>query len=118
MTPRILLVDDEHAFRYATEKALRAAGFDVLAAPTPYHALDALEADGPHLDLLLTDIVMPDGVNGFALARMARLRRRELKVLYITGYDVPTVDTGAPVLRKPITDVALIAEVRALLAAA
>jgi CheY-like chemotaxis protein len=68
---------------------------------------------------LITDIVMPDRVNGVALSRMARMRRPELKVIYLTAYDIPGVedDTIGPVLRKPIDDEHLVAEVRRALAA-
>ena len=47
---------------------------------------------------------MPDSVNGIALSRMARLRRRDLKVIYITGYSIPGVEREAlgPILRKPV----------------
>jgi len=114
---RILLVDDEDSFLYATQKALRSAGFQVIAAPTSFEALEALERAEEPVDLLVTDLVMPNGVNGFALARMARLRRQNIKVMYVTGYDVPTIEASGKVLRKPITDDALIEEVRATLAA-
>lgn len=57
----------------------------------------------PHL---VTDAVMPDRVNGIALSRMARLRRRYIRVVCITGYNIPGVDREAlgPILRKPIDD--------------
>jgi CheY-like chemotaxis protein len=114
---RILLVDDEDAFLYATQKSLRSAGFQVLAAPTSFDALETLERADEPVDLLLTDLIMPNGVNGFALARMARLRRQNIKVIYVTGYDVPTVEASGKVLRKPITETELIDEIRATLAA-
>jgi hypothetical protein len=60
---------------------------------------------------------MPDRVNGVALSRMARMRRAELKVIYLTAYDIPGVedDTIGPVLRKPIDEDRLAAEVRCVL---
>lgn len=113
---RILLVDDEDEFRYAAEKALRNAGFEVKSVPNYQKALDILV--GPdQLDLLLTDIVMRNGINGFALARMARMRRLDLKLLYMTGYDVPTHEASAKILRKPISDTELLKEVQQALAA-
>jgi hypothetical protein len=48
------------------------------------------------------DIVIPHSVNGFALARMARLRRLDLKVLYTTAYDISGVEAIGKILRKPI----------------
>jgi CheY-like chemotaxis protein len=111
----ILLVDDDEGFRYAAAKALRNADFEIVAVPDYRGALEALEGNQP-LDLLVTDIVMPDRVNGFALARMARMRRLDLKVLYISAYDVPTREAIGKVLRKPITADELAAEVRLALA--
>ena len=113
---RILVVDDEEAFRYAAAKALQGAGFDVAVAEDYRDALVHLEGAAP-VDLLLTDVSMPNRVNGFALARMARMRRLDLKVLYVTGYDVPTFEAIGKVLHKPITDEQLISEVRGALTA-
>jgi CheY-like chemotaxis protein len=111
----ILLVDDEEGFRYAAAKALRKAGFEVASFPDYRGALETLEGNAP-LDLLITDIVMPDRINGFALARMARMRRLDLKVLYLTAYDVPSTEAIGKVLRKPITPDVLTEEVRRALA--
>lgn len=113
--PNILFVDDEDGFRYATTKALEKAGFTVTAERDYVGALKLLESDEP-IDLLLTDVVMPDRLHGFALARMARLRRQGMKVIYLTGYDVPISDAIGPVLRKPITDETLVDEIRQVLA--
>ena len=113
---RILLVDDEEDFRYMAERALRNAGYDVTVAGDYQRALDILV--GPeHLDLMVTDIVMPKGINGFALARMARMRRLDLKLLYVTAYDVPTNEAVAKILRKPVSDIELVQEVSQVLAA-
>jgi CheY-like chemotaxis protein len=113
---RILLVDDEDGFRYATEKALREAGYEVKIADDYQKALDIL-AGPEHLDLMVTDIVMPKGINGFALARMARMRRLDLKLLYVTSYDVPATEAVAKILRKPISSSELVQEVKQVLAA-
>ena|SRR5215469_449253 len=111
--PRILLVDDDAAFGAAAAHALRAAGLEVCAAPDYRLALEELESGRP-IDLLITDIVMPERVNGVALSRMARMRRPNLKVIYLSGYDIPGVEDEAlgPVLSKPIDDDRLVAEVR------
>lgn len=112
----ILLVDDTEEFRYAAEKALRAAGFDVKVAADYQEALNLL-VKPDRIDLLLTDIVMPNGINGFALARMARMRRMGLKVLYMTAFDVPVHEAIAKVLHKPIPPATLVEEVKLALAA-
>jgi CheY-like chemotaxis protein len=111
----VLLVDDDEGFRYAAARALRKAGFEVTSVPDYRGALETLEGNAP-LDLLVTDVVMPDRINGFALARMARMRRLDLKVLYLTGYDVPSTEAIGKVLRKPITPDLLTDEVRLALA--
>jgi CheY-like chemotaxis protein len=114
---RILLVDDDLTFGEAVAGMLRAAGFEVFLAPDYRLALEALESTRP-IDLLITDIVMPQRVNGVALSRMARMRRQNLKVIYMTAYDIPGVEDEAmgPVLRKPIDENRLLAEVRRALA--
>ena len=113
---RILVVDDDKICGDATARVLRAAGFEVSLAPDHRLALEDLESTRP-IDLLITDIVMPDRVNGVALSRMARMRRPELKVIYLTAYDIPGVEDDAigPVLRKPVDEDRLVAEVRSVL---
>jgi CheY-like chemotaxis protein len=113
----ILLVEDDKEFAEALGKILRNAGFAVSVATDFRTALEDLESERP-VDLLLTDIVMPGSVNGIALSRMARLRRRDLKVVYLTGYNVPGVETEAsgPILRKPIDDAVLVSEIERILA--
>ena len=117
-TARILLVDDDPVFGEAIASVLRVAGFEVFLAPDYRLALEDLESTRP-IDLLITDIVMPERVNGVALSRMARMRRPDLKVIYLTAYDIPGVEDDAigPVLRKAVDDEQLIAEVRRVLAA-
>jgi CheY-like chemotaxis protein len=114
---RILLVDDDLAFGDTIARVLRAAGFEVFPAPDYRLALEELESTR-HIDLLITDIVMPDRVNGVALSRMARMRRPDLKVIYLTAYEIPGLEdeTIGPILRKPIDDTCLVEEVRRALA--
>ncbi len=113
----ILLVDDDEAFREALGAQLRAIGYAVRLAPDFRLALEILESEET-VDLLILDIVMPDRVNGLALGRMARLRRREIKIIYISGFDVTGLDREAlgPILHKPVNNDDLIAEVRRALA--
>jgi CheY-like chemotaxis protein len=101
----ILLVDDDEAFREATAGVLRAAGCIVWPAPDYRLALETLESDKP-ISVLLVDIVMPERVNGLALARMARLRRPGISVIYVSGYDIPGLESEAlgPIIRKPVDD--------------
>ena len=111
------MVDDDPAYGGATARVLRAAGFEVFLAPDYRLALEDLESTRA-IDLLITDLVMPERVNGIALSRMARMRRPELKVIYMTAYDIPGIEDDAvgPVLRKPVDDEHLLAEVTRVLA--
>jgi CheY-like chemotaxis protein len=114
MSGRILIVDDDDGFRYATAKMLAEAGYETVDAQDYRKALEILEDKKP-LALLLIDIVIP-GVNGFALARMARMRHFGLKVIYVSAFDIPTDEAIGPVLRKPVDPDALTAEIRHVLA--
>jgi len=113
----ILLVEDDEAASAAFCRILRGAGYEVTAASDFRLALETLEADQP-LHLLLVDIVMPGSVNGLALSRMARMRRQGLKVIYLTGFHIPGAEREAlgPILRKPIDEAQLLAEVERELA--
>ena len=112
----ILVVDDDEAFCYVAGKVLRQAGHHVCLAPDHRLALQILESPQP-LDLLITDLVMPGRVNGFALARMARMRRDDLKVLYMSAYDdLPVDEAMGKILRKPFPMEALPIEVALVLA--
>jgi len=104
-TKHILVVDDDEPFREATASVLRAAGFQVSLAGDYRLALEILESDRP-IDLFLVDIVMPDGVNGLALSRMAQLRRPGISIIYLSGYDIPGLEGEAlgPIIRKPVDD--------------
>ena len=109
----ILVFEDDPIYGEALSAVLRHAGFHVTVAAHFQTALDVLGGSQP-LDLLLADIVVPEGVNGMALSRMARMRRRDLKIIYLTGYDLPGAEHEAlgPILRKPVADDVLISEVK------
>lgn len=113
----ILVVDDDPGCREALGRVLQREGYDVSLTADFRGALEVLESDQP-IGLMLADIVMPDRVNGIALSRMARLRRRDIKVVYMTGYNIPGIDREAlgPILRKPIDDRVLIEELGRVLA--
>ena len=113
----ILVVDDDPLYREALGKILGREGYHVSLTADFRGALEILETD-QRVDLMLVDIVMPDRVNGVALSRMARLRRKDLKIIYITGYSIPGIDREAlgPILRKPVDDAVLVEEIAKLLA--
>jgi DNA-binding NtrC family response regulator len=87
----MLVVDDDVVFSEATARVLGAAGFEVSLATDHRLVLEDLESTR-RIDLLITDIVMPERVNGVALSCMAQMRRPGLKVIYLTGYDIAGVE--------------------------
>ena len=113
----ILVVDDDPLYREAIGQILQREGYTVSLTADFRGALEILETN-QRIDLMLVDIVMPDRVNGVALSRMARLRRKDLKIIYITGYSIPGIDREAlgPILRKPVDDAVLVEEIAKLLA--
>jgi CheY-like chemotaxis protein len=80
----ILVVEDDPDVRTVATEFLRSCGHRVLEAATGLEAL-VLFDDHPEIDLIFTDIIMP-GLDGFKLADMAKVRRPEVKVLYVTAY--------------------------------
>jgi CheY-like chemotaxis protein len=115
--PHILVVDDDAPYREALGQILQREGYTASLAPDFRGALEILESDRP-VDLMLVDIVMPDRVNGVALGRMARLRRKDLKIIYVTGYNIPGIDREAlgPILHKPVDEAVLLREISRVLA--
>jgi CheY-like chemotaxis protein len=113
---RILIYDDDAAYGRALQTMLTEAGFTAHAVTHFQEALTVLEASDP-IDLLLADIVVPAGVNGLAMSRMARMRNRSIKVIFMTGYDVPNIegDTFEAVLRKPMDPAELLAAINTAL---
>jgi CheY-like chemotaxis protein len=117
----LLIVDDDAEVLEALSAALTFAGHDVERAAGGLPALDILDRRKP-IDLLLTDVIMP-GLNGLNLARMARLRRADIRVLYISGFselEAILEDEGlrlGKLLRKPIMPADLYREVEEALVA-
>ncbi len=113
----ILLVDDEDGVRKLMLAVLQSNGYDVLEAGNGTTALAAYEKNSHKIDLVLTDIVMPQ-MTGIELGRQLAERSPGLKILYISGYrDNPIVggDTPAAFLQKPFTPDVLLAKVREVL---
>jgi len=82
---RVLLVEDSEDVRALARRMLESLGYEVTEAEDAAAALAALErAEG--FDLLLTDVMLPGGINGDELARQAQGKRPEIKVLCMSGY--------------------------------
>ncbi len=100
----ILLVDDDANVADVIRDQLCALGFTVLVTTSAEDALQ-LVREVPEIRAMLSDIVMPGGMDGLALVEAARAARPELPVALMSGYrgGQPTVELPCPVLAKPFT---------------
>ena len=104
---RILVVDDDEELLEVTSATLSGFGHHVVCARSGSDALAVLETDKP-IDLLFSDVVMPNGMTGIELAREAKRLRPGIKVLLISGNSVEALARyGAldefPIVGKPLT---------------
>lgn len=83
----ILLVEDEAAVRQVARTVLLMHGYKVMEAASGVDALAVWKQHGNEVDLLLTDIVMPGGVNGHELAQKLKAERPGLNIVFTSGYD-------------------------------
>src|ERR1051326_8514995 len=97
----ILVVDDTPEVLDSTAAIVEAAGYATLRCCGSHEALAVLH-DGRAIDLLLTDITMPGGADGFELARQARAVRPLLPIAYVTGGFVPRTCPDGSELLGPI----------------
>jgi PAS domain S-box-containing protein len=115
----VLVVEDEPAVRQITADLLRDLGHRVLVASDGAEALQVPSAE-PLVDLLISDVVMPGGIDGTALAVIARQARPRLRVLLVSGYGFASDgerngSSGFDVLRKPYRPGQLFAKVTEVL---
>jgi len=87
----ILLVEDEPVLRAFVAKALRDYQYRVLEAGSGVEALKVWNDQNGRIDLLLTDMVMPEGMSGFQLATRLRERKSDLKIILSSGYSPETI---------------------------
>jgi CheY-like chemotaxis protein len=113
----VLLVEDEDQVRALAAGILRRYGYRVLEAPTAREAIALAGTQPGRLDLLLTDVVMPE-MGGPLLAKKLRALRPDLRVLFMSGYTDDAVvrhgllEAGAAFLQKPFVPEALARRVR------
>jgi PAS domain S-box-containing protein len=116
----VLVVEDHDDLRAFSVNSLRELGYEVMEAKSGRGALELLQTDAG-VALLFTDVVLPDGLDGRALADEARRRRPGLKILFTTGYTRNAIvhngrlDPGVHLLTKPFTFASLAAKVRSVL---
>ncbi len=119
-TETILVVEDEDAVRRIAVRVLERFGYKTLAAPDAKTAFAYLDAPTENIDLLLSDLVLPE-MNGREVAEHARAVRPDLPVLFMSGYteDVvlhqQMVDLGSDLVQKPFTIESLVSSVRRVL---
>jgi PAS domain S-box-containing protein len=116
----VLVIDDEATVRMLTVDVLQDAGYRVLEAGDGPSGLKILQSDA-RIDLLVTDVGLPGGMNGRQVADAGRALRPQLKVLFITGYAENAVlgnghlDPGMQVITKPFAIEALANRVRTMI---
>jgi PAS domain S-box-containing protein len=116
----VLVVDDEPTVRMLVVEVLTDLGYTAIEAADGAAGLKVINSDA-RIDLLVTDVGLPGGMNGRQVADAARAIRRDLKVLFITGYAENAVlshghlDPGMHVLTKPFSIDALASRIRGLI---
>ena len=100
MSTCVLIVDSEPAVRSIAVDILSEAGFDTIPAADAGQALQVLTQETEGVDVLLTDVRIPGGMNGLELARVAKRKRPNIGVVVTSGYFAADFDS-AGVLRKP-----------------
>lgn len=113
----ILLAEDEPLLRELGETVLQQAGYSVLSAENATGLKQLIATHPGKIDLLLTDVIMP-GMSGPQLARLAKKRWPEIRVLYMSGYaddDIQELDGDFAFLQKPFTPSELTAKIAEVL---
>ena len=117
----VLVVDDEPTVRMLVTEILEELGYATIAAADGASGLKALQSEA-RVDLLVTDMGLPGGMNGRQLAEAGRAARPGLRVLFITGYAENAMigngqlEPGMQVITKPFTMEALASRIKDMLA--
>ncbi len=116
----VLVIDDEPTIRMLVAEVLAESGYAVIEAPDGPAGLRVLESNA-RIDLLITDVGLPGGMNGRQVADAARLTRPDLKVLFVTGYAENAVlgsgrlENGMFVMTKPFQMEILASRIREII---
>ena len=114
----IFVVEDEPTLRALVRRVLERGGYEVIEAASGLSALELWKEKKTHVDLLLTDMVMPDGISGRQLADKLKADNPDLKVIYTTGYSPELMGQevalreGVNFLQKPYPPQKLVETVR------
>jgi CheY-like chemotaxis protein len=120
----IFVVEDEPTLRALVRRVLERSGYEVIESSSGLAALELWSKTRPHVDLLLTDMVMPDGISGLQLAGKLKSENQELKVVFTTGYSSELmgnefeIKEGVNFLQKPYPPQKLVQTIQNGLAAA
>jgi PAS domain S-box-containing protein len=119
-TDTVMVVDDEPLVRMVAVEILEELGYEVLEAEDGPSAIKVLHTR-PDVDLLVTDVGLPNGMNGRQLADAVRVARPDLRVLFVTGYAENAIlnhghlERGMHVMTKPFSAEALGRKVKELI---
>ncbi|MGE3706039.1 MAG: response regulator, partial [Vicinamibacterales bacterium] len=118
---RVLVVEDEGSLRDVACQTLRSHGYDVLQAADGAQAIGILAEQGADIDVLFTDVVMPDK-GGREVVEAARAQWPHIRVIYTSGYTDEAISRRgvlhgeAPFLQKPYTPRELLTTIRSVMA--
>lgn len=122
-TPTVFLVEDEQSLRLLVRKVLERFGCRVVEASSGVNALEKWSDKKGQIDLLLTDLMLPDGMNGRDLAEKFLDENPNLKVIFTTGYSYEEACNGMPLpdgfhfLQKPYPPSTLLQTIKVALMA-
>ncbi|MEO7335924.1 MAG: response regulator [Caldimonas sp.] len=109
----LLLVEDNNELGQATETLLTLFGYRVTRASSAEEAIEFLDTSDVHFDIVLSDVVMPGGMNGISFAQYLRNNLPEMPIILITGYASHLRDKhGFEILQKPCAPDVLLAALR------
>jgi two-component system, cell cycle sensor histidine kinase and response regulator CckA len=112
--PTVLVVDDEATVRSLTARMLEEHGYSVLEADDGVDALNLLESKDEHIDLVISDVVMPR-LDGLELARCMEIMPHPPPILLMSGWGLSALEFERPFLVKPFHAHELLAAVHRLL---
>ncbi len=116
----VLVVEDEAAIRKVTQRILDRNGYQVLTAANGYEAIEAVAAHPGRIDVLLTDVVMPQ-MQGREVADRVRALQPSVRVLFMSGYTQGllgaqgVLEPGVHLVEKPFSETSLLAKLREVL---
>jgi two-component system, cell cycle sensor histidine kinase and response regulator CckA len=117
----ILLVEDEEGLRTLNARGLQSRGYTVIQAGNGFEALEELERQGGQVDLVVSDVVMPE-MDGPALMKELRKRNPDIKIIFVSGYAEDAFEKSLPdrtqfrFLPKPFTLKQLVTAVKETMA--